>query len=92
MALVHFAAAGDDLKRTGMSSTVDKLRLNLGVIFYSDWLLIDQAMIDRFASATLDHQYIHVDHPLFGVEERRPLSVRCVDGIPFAAISRTAMR
>lgn len=27
----------------------------------SDWLLIDQARIDRFADATGDHQYIHVD-------------------------------
>lgn len=27
----------------------------------SDWLTIDQAMIDRFADATLDHQFIHVD-------------------------------
>ena len=25
------------------------------------WLRIDQAMIDRFADATLDHQWIHVD-------------------------------
>lgn len=27
----------------------------------SDWLLIDQARINRFADATLDHQFIHVD-------------------------------
>jgi len=27
----------------------------------SDWLLIDQARIDRFADATSDHQFIHVD-------------------------------
>lgn len=27
----------------------------------SNWLLIDQARIDRFADATGDHQYIHVD-------------------------------
>ena len=27
----------------------------------SDWLVIDQAMIDKFASATDDHQWIHVD-------------------------------
>ena len=26
-----------------------------------DWLLVDQAMIDRFAEATGDHQWIHVD-------------------------------
>jgi acyl dehydratase len=27
----------------------------------SDWFKIDQARIDSFADATLDHQYIHVD-------------------------------
>jgi acyl dehydratase len=28
---------------------------------YSDWLEIDQARVDRFADATGDHQWIHVD-------------------------------
>ena len=28
---------------------------------YSDWLTIDQDRINRFADATLDHQFIHVD-------------------------------
>ena len=27
----------------------------------SDWLVVDQARIDRFADATGDHQWIHVD-------------------------------
>lgn len=27
----------------------------------SDWLTIDQARIDAFADATLDHQFIHID-------------------------------
>jgi acyl dehydratase len=27
----------------------------------SDWLTVDQTMIDRFAEATGDHQWIHVD-------------------------------
>jgi acyl dehydratase len=27
----------------------------------SDWLVVDQARIDRFADATDDHQWIHVD-------------------------------
>ena len=27
----------------------------------SDWLLVEQEMIDRFAEATGDHQWIHVD-------------------------------
>jgi acyl dehydratase len=28
---------------------------------YSDWVTVDQARIDRFADATGDHQWIHVD-------------------------------
>ncbi len=28
---------------------------------YSDWLKIDQDRINKFADATLDHQFIHVD-------------------------------
>lgn len=28
---------------------------------YSDWVDVDQARIDRFADATDDHQWIHVD-------------------------------
>lgn len=27
----------------------------------SDWITVDQPMIDRFAAATNDHQFIHVD-------------------------------
>ncbi len=27
----------------------------------SEWLLVDQAMIDKFADATGDHQFIHVN-------------------------------
>lgn len=27
----------------------------------SDWLTVTQAMVDRFADVTLDHQWIHVD-------------------------------
>jgi acyl dehydratase len=27
----------------------------------SDWIVVDQSMIDKFADATLDHQFIHVD-------------------------------
>lgn len=29
--------------------------------FVSDWILIDQPMVDRFADAIQDHQFIHVD-------------------------------
>ena len=27
----------------------------------SDWVLIDQDRINKFADATMDHQFIHVD-------------------------------
>lgn len=32
-----------------------------GLVGTSGWLLIDQARIDRFAEATGDHQFVHVD-------------------------------
>jgi len=31
------------------------------ILAISDWLLVDQARIDLFANATLDHQWIHTD-------------------------------
>jgi len=40
----------------------DKLSESTNVeMGYSDWLDIDQARINAFADATLDHQFIHVD-------------------------------
>ncbi|MFB8004696.1 MaoC family dehydratase [Nocardia sp. NPDC056000] len=40
----------------------DQLRAAAGTeIGVSDWFLIDQQRIDRFAEATGDHQWIHVD-------------------------------
>ena len=42
--------------------TQDKLRGLVGTtVGVSDWLTVDQAMIDKFADATGDHQFIHVD-------------------------------
>ena len=42
--------------------TQDELKALVGSnIGTSDWLTIDQAMIDKFAEATGDHQFIHVD-------------------------------
>ena len=39
--------------------------MNVGDVFGpSDWLEIDQERIDRFAAATDDHQWIHVDPEL----------------------------
>jgi len=42
--------------------TQDELKALVGSpIGTSDWLTIDQPMIDKFAEATGDHQFIHVD-------------------------------
>jgi len=43
---------------TGLSQ---QLQAEIGVTRHSEWLTIDQAMVDRFADATFDHQFIHVD-------------------------------
>jgi acyl dehydratase len=42
--------------------TLEELKSRIGTeIGLSDWLRIDQGMIDRFADLTDDHQFIHVD-------------------------------
>jgi acyl dehydratase len=42
--------------------TGDELRAMIGQnIGTSDWILVDQAMINKFADATGDHQFIHID-------------------------------
>lgn len=42
--------------------SVEDYRAHLGGgEFLSEWVTVDQSMIDRFADATLDHQFIHVD-------------------------------
>ena len=42
--------------------TIDEYRARIGhPIGTSDWLTVTQDMIDRFADATGDHQFIHVD-------------------------------
>jgi acyl dehydratase len=43
-------------------ATIDELRAAIGTeIGHGDWQEIDQDRIDRFADATGDHQWIHVD-------------------------------
>ena len=54
----------------------------------SDWVLIDQERINKFADATMDHQFIHVDpeqaSPVFGSTIAHGfLSLSLVAGIPF---------
>ena len=42
--------------------SVDALRAHIGrPLGSSEWMVVDQEMIDRFAEATGDHQWIHVD-------------------------------
>ena len=53
----------------------------------SDWVLIDQDRINKFADATMDHQFIHVDPeqatPVFGSTIAHGfLSLSLVAGIP----------
>ena len=54
----------------------------------SDWILIDQDRINKFADATMDYQFIHVDPeqatPVFGSTIAHGfLSLSLVAGIPF---------
>jgi acyl dehydratase len=41
--------------------TVEQLAERVGTVRLSDWVEVTQAMIDRFAEATGDDQFIHVD-------------------------------
>ncbi len=42
--------------------TADELKAKIGTLVgTSDWVLVDQDMINKFADATGDHQFIHVD-------------------------------
>lgn len=42
--------------------SIEELKTYVGKpLGVSDWVTVDQAMIDKFAEATGDHQFIHVD-------------------------------
>lgn len=43
------------------ATPVDLLGHDGAVLGTSDWIVVDQARIDLFADATLDHQWIHTD-------------------------------
>lgn len=43
------------------SLTVDEMKARIGSETVSEWIEVTQAMIDTFADATDDHQFIHVD-------------------------------
>jgi acyl dehydratase len=43
-------------------ATIDEMKALVGTtIGTSEWVLVDQEMINKFADATGDHQFIHVD-------------------------------
>ena len=45
-------------------ATIEQIRKSIGEeVGVSSWIAIDQARIDRFADATEDRQFIHVDPP-----------------------------
>jgi acyl dehydratase len=39
----------------------DFIRVEQGKSYVSDWMLVDQALIDRFADTTRDWMFLHVD-------------------------------
>ena len=41
--------------------TIDEMKGRIGTETVSDWVEVTQTMIDQFAEATGDHQFIHVD-------------------------------
>jgi acyl dehydratase len=41
--------------------SAEQMQARIGTETVSDWVEVTQAMIDRFAEATGDHQFIHVD-------------------------------
>ena len=41
--------------------TVDEMKNRIGTETVSDWVEVTQEMIDKFADATGDHQFIHID-------------------------------
>jgi acyl dehydratase len=57
---VNQAAKLEAFRRKLIPLTAYRQLLN-GPEQVSDWLLVDQSMIDTFADATHDHQFIHID-------------------------------
>ncbi len=41
--------------------TAQAMAERIGTRWVSDWIIVDQPMIDAFADATGDHQFIHID-------------------------------
>jgi acyl dehydratase len=49
------------LERDPGAMTADEMKAAIGRESVSDWITVSQDMIDKFADATGDHQFIHVD-------------------------------
>lgn len=51
-----------DATNTRTSATLDEMRARIGTDFgVSEWMLIDQSMINQFAKLTYDEYFIHTD-------------------------------
>jgi acyl dehydratase len=54
-----------NIRRANMGITASELASRVGeTIGTSEWLLVDQDMINKFADATGDHQFIHVNEAM----------------------------
>jgi len=77
--------------------SLDDLRALTGrELAVSDWVLVDQAMIDSFAAVSGDHQFIHTDParaartPLGGTIAHGLLLLSLVGGLGMAVLPRPA--
>ena len=61
----------EERREIALEDLSDLVGQELGV---SDWVLVDQDRIDRFADATGDHQWIHVDVPRATAEIGGPIA------------------
>ncbi len=77
------------------SLTPDAYRAQVGnVLGVSEWVLVDQARIDRFADCTNDHQFIHVDParaaetPFGGTVAHGFLTLSLIAGMSYEVLPR----
>ena len=61
-------AAETEAIRSKLIALEEYRKLLNGSELTSNWLVVDQSMIDTFADATRDHQFIHVDPPRANAE------------------------
>jgi acyl dehydratase len=85
---VKGAAELEPIRRKLISLTAYRQLLN-GPEQVSDWLLVDQSMIDTFADATHDHQFIHIDRQR--AESETPFGGTIAHGFLLSALAFDAM-